>query len=93
MGVDPIDDFRPVLARAGFSEDVYEETERWRDRVTSTYQAVMRDIASLSVAMGAFASAALAFEATATLEQQIYRRRVFTVATWSGRSMSTAEHR
>jgi hypothetical protein len=74
-----------VLTRAGFSDDVYEETERWRDRVTSTYQAVMRDIASLSVEMGRLASAALAFEATATLEQQIYRRRVFAVATWPGR--------
>jgi len=81
FGLDPIDDFRPVLTRAGFSVDVYEETERWRDRVRSTYQAVMRELASLNVEMGAFASTALAFEATATLEQQMFRRRVFAVAT------------
>jgi ubiquinone/menaquinone biosynthesis C-methylase UbiE len=92
LGLYPVDDFRPVLIRAGFSDDVYEETERWHDRVTSTYQAVMRDIASLSVEMGTFASAALAFEATATLEQGIFRRRVFAVATWPGRAMSTPEH-
>ena len=81
LGLDPIDDFRPVLTGAGFSVDVYEETERWRDRVRSTYQAVMRELASLNVEMGAFASTALAFEATATLEQQMFRRRVFAVAT------------
>ena len=81
FGLDPINDFRPVLAPAGLSVDVYEETERWRDRVTATYQAIMREIEPLRVEMGSFASAALAFEATATLEQQIVRRRVFVVAT------------
>jgi ubiquinone/menaquinone biosynthesis C-methylase UbiE len=81
LGLDPIDDFRPVLTGAGFSVDVYEETEGWCDRVASTYQAVRRESASLSVEMGTFANAALSFEATATLEQQIVRRRVFAVAT------------
>jgi len=63
---------------------VYEETERWREPniIRIPYGAVMQDIASLSVEMGTFASAALAFEATATLEQGIFRRRVFAVATW-----------
>jgi ubiquinone/menaquinone biosynthesis C-methylase UbiE len=81
LGVDPIDDFRPLLARAGFSLDVYEETNQWRRRVTSTYQAVKREIKALTVEMGAFASASLVFEATATLEQEIFRRRVFAVGT------------
>ena len=81
FGLDPIDDFRLVLARAGFSVDVYEETEGWRGRVASTYQAVRRESASLSVEMSTFANAALSFEAMATLEQQIVRRRVFAVAT------------
>jgi SAM-dependent methyltransferase len=36
FGLDPIDDFRLVLARAGFSVDVYEESDGWRDRVAST---------------------------------------------------------
>lgn len=81
LGVDPIDDFRPLLARAGLSIDVYEETDRWRDRVTATYQAVRRENAALRVEMGPFASAALAFEAAATLERQIFRRRVFAVGT------------
>lgn len=80
FGADPVTDFRPVLERAGFSVERYEETTGWHGRVTSTYRAVLEERARLAQEMGTFAAAALVFEITATLDRQIFRRRVLVTA-------------
>lgn len=90
FGADPVDDFRPVLQRAGFSIDAYEETIGWQDRMTSTYRAVLDARSVLTQEMGAAAAAALFFEAAVALERQIFRRRVFVAST---RSANGGSHR
>lgn len=80
FGADPVSDFRPLLERGGLSVRRYEETAGWQDRVTSTYKAVFEERARLEQEMGTIATAALAFEITATLDWQIFRRRVLVTA-------------
>jgi len=78
--VDPVGDFRPILERAGFAIDVYDETPGWRERIASTYRAILAALPILSQEAGSSAAAALSFEISATLDRQVIRRRVFVVA-------------
>ncbi len=80
LGTDPVDDYGPLLEQAGFDVLRYEETPRWRERVTAAYQAIVDAKAALTEEMGEAAYNALAGEVTLTLQLQPYRRRVFVSA-------------
>lgn len=78
---DPVDDYRPLLGAAGFNVEVYEEVPGWPEPLRTTYQSLLDASAALVAEMGQVAAMALFSELTATLQQQIYRRRVLVVAT------------
>jgi ubiquinone/menaquinone biosynthesis C-methylase UbiE len=84
LGLDPVGDFRSVVEQNGFTIVAYDETAGWQDRVTSAYQAIRREQNRLVSEMGAVAATALAFEVSATLDRQIFRRRVQVIAARSG---------
>jgi ubiquinone/menaquinone biosynthesis C-methylase UbiE len=80
LGVDPVSDYRPLLAEAGFTVTSYEETPGWSETVRKTYQSLLDASAALVAEMGAPAAAALASELTMTLEARPYRSRVLVSA-------------
>ncbi len=81
LGVDPVEDYRPVLKDAGFKVEVYEEIAGWPEPMTTTYSAVVNAKEHLTQEMGEAAVGALFMEMSMTLEQQPYRRRVLAAAT------------
>jgi len=81
LGVDPVDDYRPALEKAGFRVEVYEEIPGWPEPMTATYSAVLNAKEPLTQEMGEAAVGALLMEMTMTLEQKPYRRRVLVAAT------------
>lgn len=81
LGECPVADFAPLLQRAGFTVLHYEETSAWRERVLTTYRAVLDGQEPLSEELGLTAYLALATEMTLTLERDLYRRRVLAAAT------------
>ncbi len=76
LGVDPVPDYAPLLATAGFAIDSYQESAGWADRVPATFGAVMEAMPTLTDEMGEAAAASLQMEAAPTLQLQPYRRRV-----------------
>jgi SAM-dependent methyltransferase len=80
LGVDPVADYAPPLATAGFAIDSYQESAGWADRVPATFGAVMEARPALIDEMGEAASMALQMEAAVTLQLQPYRRRVIVHA-------------
>lgn len=81
FGVDPIDDYRPLLTEAGFSVEVYEEVPGWPEPMTTTYSALLNASEALKQEMGEVATQALFLELSISLQQQPYRRRVLVTAT------------
>ena len=81
FGVDPVDDYRPLLTAGGFTVEAYEEAPGWPEPVTATYSALLNAGDALIREMGQQAAAALFSELSLTLQQQPYRRRVLVVAT------------
>ncbi len=81
IGEDPVDDYRPLLKAAGFDVEVYEEVPGWPEPLRTTYQALLDARDALVGEMGQIAAMALFSELTATLQQEIYRRRVLVAAT------------
>lgn len=80
FGTDPVGDYRPVLAEAGFETTAYGETAGWDARVTATYQAIVDAEAPLTEEMGAGAYGALRGEVSLTLQLRPYPRRVMFAA-------------
>jgi hypothetical protein len=80
LGDDPVDDYRPILERAGFAVESYDETVGWSERVTAAYEAIIERAAALTAEMGADAYGSLALEVAMTLERRPYRRRVSVTA-------------
>lgn len=80
LGADPLGDYRPVLTRAGFGIDVYEETAGWRERVEATYRAIMDAIGTIADEIGLLATTALRFEVALVLARPVYLRRMFGIA-------------
>ena len=80
LGTDPVADYMPLLGAAGFDVLSYEETERWRQRVTGAYQGVIDARTQLVDELGEAAFLALFGEMSVTLQLQPYRRRVLVVA-------------
>ncbi len=81
IGDDPVDDYRPLLSAAGFNIGTYEGVPGWPEPLTTTYQSLLDAGDALVQEMGQVAAMALFSELTATLQQQIYRRRVLAIAT------------
>jgi SAM-dependent methyltransferase len=81
LGVDPVDDYRPLLEDAGFVIDVYEETPGWEDRVYAVFESLIDASDALNAEMGEQAAAGALAEATLTVAMKPYPRRVLAVAT------------
>jgi ubiquinone/menaquinone biosynthesis C-methylase UbiE len=81
LSTDPIDDYRPLLKRAGFDVSSYEETAGWLERLTAAYQAIVDSKDVLTREMGEPATQALLGEIALTLQLKPYRRRVLAVGT------------
>jgi len=81
LGVDIVDDYRPVLEKAGFAVTTYEEVRGWPEPMTATYSAVVEAKDALMQEMGEAATNVLLLEMGLTLEHRPYRRRVLAAAT------------
>lgn len=81
LGVDIVDDYRPMLEKAGFTVTSYEEVAGWPEPMTATYSAVVEAKDALTDEMGEAATNALVLEMALTLENEPYRRRVLAAAT------------
>ena len=81
LGLDPVEDYRPVLAKAGFKVDSYEEVPGWPEPMTTTYSTILKAGEDLTREMGEAAVAALFLEMTMTVQKQPYQRRVLFAAT------------
>lgn len=81
FGVDPVDDFRPILEQAGFEVEAYEEAPGLPEPLTTTYSSLLDASEDLRQEMGEQAATALITELSLTLQQRPYRRRVLGVAT------------
>jgi SAM-dependent methyltransferase len=81
LSVDPVDDYRPVLMKAGFEVETYEEVPGWPEPMTTTYSSILDAREDLTKEMGEAAVAALSMEMSMTLQLQPYRRRVLVAAT------------
>ena len=77
---DPVEDYRDTLHSAGFVVEVYEQTERWLERLTGAYSAVLAARDSLVQEMGEAAANSLLFEMMLTLERKPYHGRALVVA-------------
>ena len=80
LGVDPVSDYMPLLADAGFEVVAYEETPGWVERVYGTFQAVVDAADALNAEMGERAAAGALSEAMLTVAIRPYPRRVLIVA-------------
>jgi SAM-dependent methyltransferase len=80
LGVDPVEDYLPLLNEAGFIIDTYEETHGWSERVYGTFGALIEASDSLNAEMGELAAASVLAEAMLTVAVQPYPRRVLIVA-------------
>ncbi len=81
LGVDMVDDYRPVLEKAGFAVTSYEEVSGWPEPMTATYSAIVAARDALTQEMGEAATNVLLLEMELTLEHRPYRRRVLVAAT------------
>jgi len=91
LGLDPEDDYRPLLEEAGFEVNAYDEMPGWPEPMATTYKAVLAARAALTEEMGDVAVNALSAELSLTLERQPYRRRVMAVATSRLPSLQSAD--
>jgi len=80
LGTDPVADYVPLLADAGFIVESCDETPNWQDRLDATYRAVVAAHDTLAGELGDRALGALLMEVSLTLELRPYRRRVIVVA-------------
>jgi SAM-dependent methyltransferase len=77
---DPVGDYRPLLAHAGFETLRYEQIPGWEDRVSAGFGAVVAEREALERELGPAAAVAIMMEASLTLELQPYRGHVSSVA-------------
>ena len=77
---DPVGDYRPLLARAGFETLSYDQIPNWQDHVSAGFGAVVAEREALEAELGEAAAAATVLEASITLELQPYRGHVLAVA-------------
>ena len=80
LGVDPVPDYAPLLASAGFTIETYEETPGWEERVYGAFGAIVDAGDALREEMGEQAAAAAIAEAMLTVAMKPYPRRILAVA-------------
>jgi SAM-dependent methyltransferase len=80
LGVDPVADYSPLLTKAGFTIDLYEETPGWSERVYGTFGSLVEAGDALNAEMGELAAASVLAEAMLTVALQPYPRRVLIAA-------------
>jgi hypothetical protein len=80
LGVDPVADYRPLMAAAGLTVEAYEETPGWQERVHAAFSAIAGNSDTLAAEMGEPAAAAAVTEALVTLQISPYPRRIMAVA-------------
>jgi hypothetical protein len=84
LGVDPVADYRPLLAAAGLHVEVYEQTPGWAERVHAAFSAIAANQDTLIAEMGERAASAAVAEALITVQIQPYLRRIMAVASRPG---------
>jgi ubiquinone/menaquinone biosynthesis C-methylase UbiE len=84
FGVDPVADYRPMMAAAGLNVEAYEETRGWEERVYAAFSAIAGNNDTLIAEMGERAAAAAVAEAMLTLQIKPYPRRILAVASRPG---------
>lgn len=84
LGVDPVADYRPLIAAAGLNVEAYEETPGWQERVYEAFSAIAENSDTLRAEMGEQAAAAAVAEAMLTLHVKPYPRRIMAVASRPG---------
>lgn len=80
LGVDPVPDYRPLIAAAGLNIEAYEETPGWQERVYAAFSAIVDNTDTLIAEMGEQAAAAAVAEAMLTVQMKPYPRRIMAVA-------------
>ena len=80
LGVDPVADYRPLMAAAGLNIEAYEETPGWQERVYAAFSAIVDNTGTLIAEMGEQAAAAAVAEALLTVQIKPYPRRIMAVA-------------
>jgi ubiquinone/menaquinone biosynthesis C-methylase UbiE len=84
LGVDPVADYRPLIAAAGLNLEAYEETPGWHERVYAAFSAVAGNAGTLIAEMDEQAAAAAVAEAMLTVQMKPYPRRIMAVASRQG---------
>lgn len=84
LGVDPVADYRPLMAAAGLHVEAYEETPGWQERVHAAFTAITANTGTPIAEMGERAAAAAVAEAMLTIEIEPYQRRIMSVASRPG---------
>ena len=84
LGVDPVPDYRPLIAAAGLHVEAYEETPGWQERVHAAFIAIAENHDTLIAEMGELAAASAVAEAMITLQIEPYPRRIMAVASRPG---------
>jgi len=77
---DPVGDYTPFLASAGFEILQYDQLPGWRDQVMAGFSEVIAAQSALRAELGLEAAEALVAEATITVELQPYSGHVLAVA-------------
>jgi ubiquinone/menaquinone biosynthesis C-methylase UbiE len=77
---DPVGDYRPILAEAGFDVLSYEQIPHWQDHVAAGFGAIVAERETLEAELGEAAAAATVMEASITLELRPYRGHVLALA-------------
>lgn len=77
---DPVGDYRPLLADAGFEIQSYEQIPNWQDHVTAGFGAIVAEREALEAELGEAAATATMLEASITLELRPYCGHVLAVA-------------
>jgi ubiquinone/menaquinone biosynthesis C-methylase UbiE len=84
LGVDPVADYRPLMAAAGLNIEAYEETPGWQERVYAAFSAIVDNTDTLIAEMGEQAATAAVAEAVLTVQMKPYPRRILAVASRPG---------
>lgn len=84
LGVDPVADYRPLMAAAGLHLEAYEETPGWQERVHAAFSAITANTGTLIAEMGERAAAAAVAKAMLTIEIKPCQRRIMSVPSRPG---------
>jgi hypothetical protein len=87
-GVDPVADYRPLIAAAGLTIETYEETPGSEERMYAAFSAILENNDTLIAEMGERAAAAAAAEAVLTTQIKPYPRRIMAVASREHRMLA-----